>query len=226
MKVAFFDKDAKVVLSKDLILENQEETTLEVDNQNYSAVLPNYEDWSFIKVIFDPVSLEFFQNNFSRIENPLTKLLVLRAFYDMVKDAKAKGTELIDTLLRNNAVETSLGDPIMIQTVVDYMNGSLSFVPKIYTSEYKNKIFCELLRCLHLTQDKNDVNIMKPQLVSVGTSAANTDTLRRLLEGTYSNLAINFTNEEKWRILFRINASALYTTQQKEIYTNHLKALD
>lgn len=32
----------------------------------------------------------------------------------MVKDAKSKGTELIDTLLRNNVVETSMGDPIMI----------------------------------------------------------------------------------------------------------------
>jgi len=44
----------------------------------------------------------------------LTKLLVLRALYDMVKDAKARGTDLIDTLIQNNAIEESLGDPTML----------------------------------------------------------------------------------------------------------------
>lgn len=226
MRVAFFDKDAKVVSSKDLILENQEETTLEIDNQHFTAILPNYEDWSFIKVIFDPTSLEFFQNNFSRIENPLTKLLVLRAFYDMVKDAKTRGTDLINTLLNNNAIENSLGNPIMIETVVNYVIGSLTFIPKVYTTEYKHRIFAELLRCLHITKDHNDINILKPQLVSIGTSDTDIDKLKSLLEGTHSNLHLDFTNEEKWRILFRIHCSSLYSDYQKEIHLNHLKTID
>lgn len=60
MKVAFFDKDAKVVMTKDIILENQEITTLEIENTNFTAILPNYEDWCFIKILFDESSLEFF----------------------------------------------------------------------------------------------------------------------------------------------------------------------
>ena len=32
MKVAFLDKDANIVMTKDMILENKEETTLEIDN--------------------------------------------------------------------------------------------------------------------------------------------------------------------------------------------------
>lgn len=32
----------------------------------------------------------------------------------MVKDARSKGTDFIDSLLNNNVVENSLGNPIMI----------------------------------------------------------------------------------------------------------------
>lgn len=54
---------------------------------------------------------------------------------------------------------------------------------------------------------------MKPKLISSGSSTANIDKLRRLLEGTYSNIKLDFTNEEKWRIVFKINSSDLYSPQ-------------
>ena len=57
MKIAFFGEDGKVVKTHDFILESQKETTLEIDNQNFAAVLPNHEDWCFIKIIFDDESL-------------------------------------------------------------------------------------------------------------------------------------------------------------------------
>ena len=161
-----------------------------------------------------------------RLENPLTKLLVLRALYDSVKDAKSKGTDFIDTIINHNNVEQSLGDPIMIQGVVDYLMGSLSFIPGTYKKEYKHKIFNEILRCLKLTKDINDINILKPKLISCGTSVADIDVLKRLYEGNYSGLDLNFNLEEKWRIAFRIQASDLYTPNQKKIHLDHMKSID
>ena len=99
----------------------------------------------------------------------------------------------------------------MIKSVIDYLEGSLEFIPKSYIPEYKNKIFNEVLRCLHLTKDNNDINIMKPKLISSGSSTSNIDKLRRLYEGTYSNIKLDFTNEEKWRIVFKIHASEFYS---------------
>lgn len=129
MKVAFFDSACCIVQSMDLILENQEETTVEVDCKDVVAILPNHEDWCYIKVIFDSNSLQFFQRNFLLIQDPLTKLLVLRSIFDMVKDAKYKGSEFIDSLIRVNSLEKSLGDPIMLQEVIRFMSASLRFIP-------------------------------------------------------------------------------------------------
>ena len=96
----------------------------------------------------------------------------------MVKDAKARGTDLIDTLIQNNAIEESLGDPTMLQSVIDYLQGSLDFVPKHYRDEAENKIFEEILRVLALTKDTNDINIMKPKLVFVANTVTNIERLK------------------------------------------------
>lgn len=144
----------------------------------------------------------------------------------MVKDAKSRGTDLIDTLINTKAVEKSLGDPIMLQAAIDYMHGSLEFVPSVFKVEYCDKIFKEILRCLHLTQDTNDINIMKPQLIYTATSVSNIDKLRQIFDGSFSSLKLNLTNEENWKILFRISASDLYSDKQKQIYLDHLKTID
>lgn len=43
---------------------------------------------SFVKVILDDNSLEFFCENYNRITDPLARLLILRSIYDMVLDAR------------------------------------------------------------------------------------------------------------------------------------------
>lgn len=144
----------------------------------------------------------------------------------MVKDAKARGTDLIDTLIQNNAIEESLGDPTMLQSVIDYLQGSLGFVPKHYKDEAENKVFEEILRVLALTKDTNDINIMKPKLVSVANTVTNIEKLKQILDGSIPNFNLKFTNEEKWRIIFRIHSSPLYTCQVKNVYLNHMKTED
>lgn len=99
----------------------------------------------------------------------------------------------------------------MIQAIIDYLQASLTFIPDVYIKEYKNKIFKEILRCLKLTTDKNDINIMRPKLISSGSSIANIDTLKQLYEQTYTGLSLTFTVEEKWRIMFRIYSSDFYS---------------
>lgn len=115
---------------------------------------------------------------------------------------------------------------MMIQSINDYLFGALSFIPSAYRQEYKDKLFNELLRCLKITSNANDINILKPKLVSVGSGIKNIDVLKNLFEGTYAGLNLSFSIEENWRIGFRVVASDLYTDKQKEIFLNHLKTID
>lgn len=67
---------------------NAEETTeIEYDGSgNYKAVILNYEDHSFVKCVIDKISLDFFSQNLNKINDLLSRTLIWKSFYDMVKD--------------------------------------------------------------------------------------------------------------------------------------------
>jgi len=71
-------------------------------------VLPNYNDETFIKVLLDPSSQAFFAKNLHKLSGTsieqikqveLTKTLIWRAFYDMVRDGKLTTLEYKDIFI-------------------------------------------------------------------------------------------------------------------------------
>lgn len=95
INVAFFKEDGSVGDEKEIILEDSPITTIDIDVKEYAAVLPNFRDYSFIKVVLDDVSGTYFKTNFTKLQDPLTKGLVLRALYDGVRDATFKATDFL-----------------------------------------------------------------------------------------------------------------------------------
>lgn len=73
----------------------------------YQAVLLNYGDWGFIKVLLDDISIEFFKNNLHKINDVLTRTLIWRSFYDMVRDAKISSEEYIEFFMKAFSLEES-----------------------------------------------------------------------------------------------------------------------
>lgn len=67
MKLGFFNKDAIVEKSIRVTINNKKYSSIEIKNNNFEAILPNYEDRCFIKIYFDKKSLIFFLNNLAKI---------------------------------------------------------------------------------------------------------------------------------------------------------------
>jgi len=100
MKVAFFNGDSNIT-SYDVVLSNSEFTTLVYDgSQRYKAVLLNYQDEAFIKILLDDASIEFFKANLHNVKDELTRTLIWRSFYDMVRDGKLSSEEYVDTIIQ------------------------------------------------------------------------------------------------------------------------------
>ncbi len=57
-------------------------------SKGYAAVLLNFEDWGYLKLVLDRHSVDFFSRNLSRIPDLLSRSLIWRSFFDMVKDSK------------------------------------------------------------------------------------------------------------------------------------------
>jgi hypothetical protein len=71
------------------------------------ALLLNYEDLSFVKVIIDNKSLHYFKRHLNEIDDLLFRSMVWKNFFDMVVDANLKSPSYIEILLNNLFQEKS-----------------------------------------------------------------------------------------------------------------------
>ena len=67
----------------------------------------NYGDLSFIKILLDDTSIDFFKINLHKISDILTRSLIWRAFYDMVRDGKLSSEEYFDIFIYALPLEQS-----------------------------------------------------------------------------------------------------------------------
>lgn len=83
----------------------EKQTVVEYNGSNqYKAILLNFEDHAFAKNIIDPVSLDFFVKGINSIKDILSRTLIWRSFFEMVKDARMtshKFVEVVTTSLQN-----------------------------------------------------------------------------------------------------------------------------
>lgn len=71
MKLAFFNEKAELEKVIDFILEAKPVTVLKINTQNFHAILPNYDDYAFIKIRLDNQSMYLFSENLEKIVSPL-----------------------------------------------------------------------------------------------------------------------------------------------------------
>ncbi len=88
IKVALFKADCSFDVVE-VFVEATNKTSFEYNGSNaYVAMLPNYEDHTFVRINLDSQSLEFFSEHFTKIKDVLTRSMIWNSFYQAVKDAK------------------------------------------------------------------------------------------------------------------------------------------
>jgi aminopeptidase N len=91
-------------------------------------VLLNGGDKAFVKVLLNPSSLAVLKENLYKISEPLSRQLIYRALWDMVRDLKLSGAEFADVVSSHLARETSLYNTTY---TLDILNAALScYVPE------------------------------------------------------------------------------------------------
>lgn len=96
IKIAFFKEDCTYdVIEAFIKPEKVTEIRFNASNK-YKAVLLNFDDHTFAKVVIDSKSLNFFSSNMVKISDTLTRTLCWRSFFDMVKDGIIPSTRYIE----------------------------------------------------------------------------------------------------------------------------------
>ena len=224
LKLAAFDKNCKIIHTEEIFINNKKKTFMNFENKNYKAIITNYEDWGYIKMILDKKSLEFFKKNIKKINSNLTLLLILKSLFDMVRDAKYKGTEFLDFLFQNNFFFGLKKNIQILNACIELIKKTINLIPFIFKNEYKNKIFdqCEKM----LKNSEKDIRIILKKTLIENCTKKNINKLKMIFEDCHPFLNLDLENQESWEILFKIYQFDFYSEKEKKILLNYMKRKD
>lgn len=224
MKVALFKKDGTFD-SVDVLLRNQKETLVELKGKDYAAALLNYGDETFIKVCLDKVSLEFFKQNLNLVVESGARILIWKAFYDMVRDAKIASFEFLELTSRFIFAEKEM---TVLTYVLQFANNAVSgFTPKSHKKQYYHLLFQEVYKNLISNESINqeDEIILKGKLLNFADDEEDIHSLLQWYKGENKELGrYSLSLENEWNIVKAIHYSKKYTHQEKrEILERQVK---
>lgn len=118
----------------------------------------------------------------TKLNDTLSTLLVVRAFYDAIFDGKMKATEFVDKLIETKFLENLLGNSTLMDATMKFFSASLGFVHGRFKDEYYNKSFVEVTRLYHLTSNVNDRTMLRAKMVEYARTLKTIDMLKNLYE--------------------------------------------
>lgn len=217
IKVGMFLEDLEVETLEVLVLP-QEETLVEYDgSRQYKAILLNFEDHTFAKNIIDPVSLDFFIKNINSIKDILSRTLIWRSFFEMVKDARMTSHKFVEVVTTALAKESS--DSIF-EKQFDFVNASINtYTPRKFREELNVKMFQFVYDLISQTPpgQENRITILKSKLVTFAV----TDKEKRLLLAWRQNQdeklkGIEMTVGQKWSTVVKAFTIKDLSLEEKE----------
>lgn len=215
MKVAFYAKDGSF-FTKDVILANQPETSIECSADSFVAILPNYKDETFIKVCLDADSILFFKQNLNTVKEAGARILIWRSFFDMVRDAKIPSFdffELVERFLPSENEFTLLEYVFLFSEMCLY-----SYTPSSYREKYAHILF-QLVKGLLLKSGLAPENIatLKNRLIGFAKTKEDLEQILSLLNNKNEELKfLNLNLENEWEIVKKIVFSQHFTTSIKQ----------
>lgn len=227
IQIAFFKEDGSITV-QDTLLQGQEINVVHYDgSQGYKAVMLNYNDQSFVKLLLDDASLVFYKANLHKIQDELTRTLIWRSFFDMARDGKLSSEEYIDIFISAIGKETSDEN---IKTSFMYIEGALlNFTPKKYQEILSKRLFDFSLEFLLQTDpsNQNRMLIIRDKVVSF---ARDIPSIRVLVDWYHSKneslKAYPIGLQNQWSIVSKVNKKNEFTNEEKDAILKEQTTVD
>jgi aminopeptidase N len=214
MRVGFYAEDGGLLDVKDVILQNRAETVLEYDgSMGVAAVVPNYDDLAFIKILMDDTTCEWMKSNMARLPEELTRSIVLRSLFEMVKDARGiKSHEFVELCLESYPKETSVAVALNIEVVQRAVLSA--YVLPEHKDGLRQKAFDVAYSMLAMTTDQDRRSSLTDMLRANTKSAASLDVMKNWYEGTDAILkGLEPTMDQKYGIIKDLMGSGKYPAE-------------
>ena len=187
----------------------------------------NFEDHTFAKNIIDQKSLSFFTEHLNDIKDVLSRTLIWRSFYDMIRDAKMKSHQFVEVVVKRLASEPS--DSIF-EKQFDFLNASINtYTPIPLRSDLNTTVFDFIYKLIPQVpkEQQNRIVILKSKLPSFAHSDKHKKMLLDWKDGKDDNLKEHsMTVGQKWSAVVKAFTIGDLTMEQKEAIFEAQRAED
>jgi hypothetical protein len=160
------------ILVPKILIENKKQSIIPIDGNLNSiidpseipdAIILNCEDWTYCKQTFDKKSINYLIENTKYISNPITRIVILRDFSEMVRDCTLTVQNFVDFCIHILSNEKEL---LIIEQVLkcsSHAMNNYSLVNDEKIKKLKNKLF----NFIHdVLLNKDYVQVMKKTIIN------------------------------------------------------------
>jgi aminopeptidase N len=169
-----------------------------------AAILPNYNDHGYAKLILDECTLDFVCDRLEQFDDSFVRLLLWRILWDMVRDQKLRSQEYLALVLNKLPSETHLE---LVNTVLANAQTAVSrYTPEPMRLSQAAKLFDLARKSLDATTNA-DFRITWVRAL-IGAAQA-PDSLRHLLKLVDEGSGIEgfeFDQDMRWALVVKANA--------------------
>lgn len=190
-----------------------------------AVVFPNQNDYDYVKVELDKVSLDAVQKHLGRVDNRLGRQMMWWALFDMLRDARLAPSAYVDTVITQLKEEEN---PQILTDVLRRLGREvIRYIAPAKRAALRERLEAFLRSQLDSSPPGSDRQLLyyKSYLATATTPAAE-GFLQALLRGEKSLPGLAINQDRRWGIIQALsrlgadNASALITAERQRDATD------
>ncbi len=216
LDIAFYDAEFKQTVLERVMVEDKPETLVEKVKGLPApvAVLLNVNDYAYCKVSLDEKSIKEFQKGLNKVCDSLTRMIIWRSFWDMVRDGQTSSQEFLRLVVAQCLHEP---DEAIFTGALSYASSAASwYVPREYSKEERSPIVEMLLKRFAVESSANEKKHIINYIISLACTLEHKKMLLHWLnEGTGAADA-PLTQENRYSIIGKIYADVNFAMEEKK----------
>lgn len=200
----YYVEDGKLVLKDKIkVTFDKKENDLAMLNGKKAPalILPNVDDYDYIKIRFDAKSMDFLKGNMALVTDSATKMIIWRTLWDMVRDQELKASDYFEMAIKRIPDEKDVNVLRTLMSGVGQVSGSYT-ADMATKNKYRNQFHTVALERVNSVGVGSD---LQRTWYGVLIDTANNDKqyqyITDLYDGKVSIDGIKVNTQRKWSIL-------------------------
>jgi aminopeptidase N len=199
----FYDAEFNLTSSQDLQIEPREHTVVSsaVGLPAPALVLLNGGDQAYVKLVIDPSTFSSLKEGLHKMKDPLSRQLIYRSAWDLVRDLKVSGAEFAELVSRSLPNETNLFNIVYLLMITK--EALQDYVPSGEAADsFYHSVFTTITAKIRAAEDAGTIVQLQKFIFSYADHQEDVDLAVQWLVNSATDMpGFDLSQGDRWKIL-------------------------